>query len=107
MYLLLELSELLLMNNRRFIRCYYIVLQFKSIYKDTFKEDSKFAFVEGRPIIKQISIYLRQKRKFSEWDMHLFKKHISENFKPNKSSLKTKNPLLNNLAEEIIKILDK
>ncbi len=85
----------------------YLQSQFKKAYKETFNEETDFEFIADSPVINQISIYLKKKKKFSEWDMDLFKKNISENFKPNKTSLKAKNPLLRNLAKEIIRLINR
>lgn len=85
----------------------YLLSQFKKTYKEAFDEETDFELSAGSPVINQISIYLKKKRKFIDWDMDLFKKNISENFKPNKSSLKAKNPLLNNLVEEIIRLINR
>lgn len=85
----------------------YILAQFKKNYKDAFNEDIEFDIKVDTPVIRQIIIFLKQKKKFNEWDMDLFKTNISKNFKPNKTSLKEKNPLLYQLAKEIIRKLNK
>lgn len=86
----------------------FVKSQFDDFYKKTLagEDDNKFVINENKPIIEQINIYLKRNNKYSSWDMDLFKKQLSDNFKPNKTSLKDKNPLLKSLAENIIKRLE-
>lgn len=82
----------------------FVKKQFEKFYKETYKENLvDFKLESTQPIIKQITEFLKKNKAFNEWDMDAFKKCLSEEFNPNKSSSDTKNPLLMNLAKKIIK----
>lgn len=53
----------------------------------------------------QIIELLNREGVYSKWDMDAFKKQLSEEFKPNKSSLSSKNGLLEKLANSIVEKL--
>lgn len=84
----------------------FVKSQFEKIYKETYGGDPKYEFDPARPIIEQITIELKRRKLFSKWDMDLFKKQLSENFSPTKSSLSSKNKLLKQLSERIIEKLN-
>ena len=84
----------------------FVKAQFEKCYKDTYGDDPKLEFDPARPIIEQIAIELKRKKLFSKWDMDLFKKQLSDNFSPTKSSLSAKNMLLKKLAEKIMEKLN-
>lgn len=85
----------------------FIKTQFDKFYKNFWKEEENdFVIAENKPIIEQVAIYLKQKKKYSIWDMDSFKKQLSDNFNPSISSLREKNPLLKSLAEKIIEKLE-
>ncbi|PRY87676.1 putative ATP-dependent endonuclease of OLD family [Marinilabilia salmonicolor] len=85
----------------------FIKSQFGKFYKRFFEEDAaEFTIEDNKPVIEQVTIYLKKKRKYSSWDMDLFKKQISDNFNPSKTSLEEKNPLLKSLSENIIEQLE-
>lgn len=79
----------------------FVKSQFTKLYKTQFDEVADIVIEEEKPFIEQISIYLKKRKKYSKFDMDLFKKHLSDDFKPTTASLKNKNPLLNSLVEEI------
>ena len=81
----------------------YIKSQFQKYYKNRFDEDLlDFDLDKNKPGIPQIVEFLKQKRKYSSWDMDAFKKQVSDDFKPSKSALDKKFKLLKSLAEKII-----
>lgn len=81
----------------------YIKQEFKTFYNKLFEEEiAEFEVEQNRPIIDQLIIVLKQNQKFSNWDLDLFKKELSDNFKPNKTSLNNKNPLLKAFAERLL-----
>ena len=85
----------------------YITGQFKKFYKTKFSDNlSDFELSNEQPVIVQIITYLKSKRKYSNWNMDEFKKMVSENFNPSKSSLDNKYVHLKNIAEKIIKLLN-
>lgn len=85
----------------------YVELQFKNYYKNAFNEELvDITLSKERPLINQIQIILKEKKKYSDWNMDSFKKYLSEEFNPTKTSFKTKFKTLNGLAEMIIKKLN-
>ena len=85
----------------------YIKSQFQKYYKNRFDEDLlDFDLDKNKPVISQIVEFLKQKRKYSSWDMDAFKKQVSDDFKPSKSALDKKFILLKSIAEKIIENLN-
>ncbi|MCP4764416.1 MAG: AAA family ATPase [archaeon] len=82
----------------------FVNSQFVDLYKNTFNEEGnvELNFDKNRPVIEQIISCLKKKRKYSNWDMGLFKKKLSDNFNPTETSLNDKNPLLKTLADRIV-----
>lgn len=78
---------------------------FKKFYKKTFGGEIEVDLIESEPVIKQISELLKSKKQFNKWDMDSFKKQLSEEFRPTKHSLDTKNKLLKKLADKIVDLL--
>lgn len=83
----------------------FVKAQFEKYYKSKFKKDVVFEVQTNRPILIQITELLNREGVYSKWDMDAFKKQLSEEFKPNKSSLSSKNGLLEKLANSIIEKL--
>jgi predicted ATP-dependent endonuclease of OLD family len=83
----------------------FVKVQFEKLYKSKFKKDIDFEVQATRPILIQIIELLNREGVYSEWDMDAFKKQLSEEFKPNKSSLSSKNGLLEKLANSIVEKL--
>ncbi len=81
----------------------FVISQFKKLYKFIYGENPLFEFEPGKPILKQFTVWLKSKKLYSKWDMDLFKKQLSDEFSPTKSSLTSKNKLLKMLVEEIVK----
>lgn len=82
----------------------FLKSQFLQYYKSVYGESlTGFDLNPSQPVIKQISDFLRSKKKYSKWDMDAFKKQLSDCFKPTKSSFSTSNRLLKVLVEELIK----
>ena len=81
----------------------FLKSQFMRFYKSKFEDVADIIIEAEKPFIEQISIYLKKKKKHSKFNMDLFKKQLSDEFKPTKTSLTKRNPLLNSLAEEIAK----
>lgn len=80
----------------------YVETQFKKFYKSTYGKDfTGSAFIKSQPVIMQITRILKDKNKYNNWDMDSFKKQLSEDFNPTKSSISTKFMLLKALAEKI------
>lgn len=85
----------------------YIESQFLKYYKLSFDEDlGGVTLTEDKPVIMQIASILKDKKKYSNWNMDSFKKQLSEEFTPTKSSLSTKYKLLKALATKIIEKLE-
>lgn len=85
----------------------YIESQFLKYYKLSFDEDlGGVTLSEDKPVIMQIASILKDKKKYSNWNMDSFKKQLSEEFTPTKSSLSTKYKLLKALATKIIEKLE-
>ena len=83
----------------------FVKAQFEKYYKSKFKKDVVFEVQTNRPILIQITELLNREGVYSKWDMDAFKKLLSEEFKPNKSSLSSKNGLLQKLANSIVEKL--
>ena len=85
----------------------YIKSQFITFYKNSFSQEDPegFELKENQPIIQQILVYLKSKRKHSSWDMDAFKKQVAENFNPTKSAFENDYKHLKNIADKIIEIL--
>lgn len=83
----------------------FVKVQFEKLYKSKFKKDIDFEVQATRPILIQIIELLNREGVCSEWDMDAFKKQLSEEFKPNKSSISSKNGLLEKLANSIVEKL--
>ena len=85
----------------------YVESQFKKYYEFTFNEKiSDITLSQDRPLISQIQIILKEKKKYSNWNMDSFKKYLSEEFNPSNASLKTQFKTLHDLAEKIINKLN-
>lgn len=85
----------------------YIESQFLKYYKLSFDEDlGGVTLSEDKPVIMQIASILKDKKKYCNWNMDSFKKQLSEEFTPTKSSLSTKYKLLKALATKIIEKLE-
>ena len=84
----------------------FVKSQFIQYYNTAFGESlTDIDLIPSQPVIKQISEFLRGKKKYSKWDMDAFKKQVSDGFKPTKSSFSTSNRLLKVLIEEVDKRL--
>ncbi len=83
----------------------FVKAQFEKYYKSRYKKDIVFEVKTTRPILIQIIELLNREGVYSKWDMDAFKKQLSEEFKPNKSSLSSKNGLLEKLANSIVEKL--
>lgn len=83
----------------------FVKAQFEKYYKSRYKKDIVFEVKTTRPILIQIIELLNREGMYSKWDMDAFKKQLSEEFKPNKSSLSSKNGLLEKLANSIVEKL--
>lgn len=84
----------------------YVESQFFKFYKSKYGEElSGVSLSENKPIISQIASLLKEKKKFSTWDMDSFKKYLSENFNPSKTTFSTNFRKLNSLATKIIEKL--
>lgn len=85
----------------------YIESQFLKYYKLSFDENlGGITLSEDKPLIMQIASILKDKKKYSNWNMDSFKKQLSEEFTPTKSSLSTKYKLLKALVTKIIEKLE-
>ena len=80
----------------------FVKVQFVKFCKQVLKEDIDFEVDSTQPIIKQITEALKTKNLFSQGNMDAFKKQLSDEFKPTKTSLGTNTPLLKKLAEKIV-----
>lgn len=86
----------------------FVKSQFRNFYKTTFDEVlTEISLSKDKPVIMQIISILKDKKKYNNWNMDSFKKHLSENFNPTKDSLNNKHKLLKELAEKIIEKLQK
>ena len=83
--------------------CKFVESQFIKYYKSTFDEDlTGIALSEDKPLLSQIVSVLKEKKKYNSWNMDSFKKQISEEFNPTKTSFSSKHKLLKDLAVKII-----
>lgn len=83
----------------------FIESKFKEFYKTEFNEDSGFDLLEGSPFIEQVKIFLQKKSKFKNEVLDKFKKKVSDDFNPTKTTFDTKFPLLKLLVDETQKKL--
>lgn len=84
----------------------FVKSQFLHFYNNTFGESvSDFEASSSQPIIKQITVFLKSKKKYSSWNMDAFKRQLSDEFRPSKSSLSSSNKLLKDLVEAIVERL--
>lgn len=83
----------------------FIESKFKEFYKSEFSEDCTYNLLETSPFLKQIKIFLQQKNKFKNETLDKFKKKVSDDFNPTKTTFDTKFPLLKTLVDEIQKKL--
>ena len=80
----------------------YVEAQFKKFYKAKYGKDYEgIALTKSEPVIMQITKILKEKNKYSCWDMDSFKKQLSEEFNPTKNTFSSKFRLLKALAEVI------
>ena len=79
----------------------FVKSQFEKLYKSKFKKDIDFQIQSNKPVLLQIIELLNREGVFFDWNMDSFKKRLSEEFKPSKTSLSAKNPLLEKLANNI------
>lgn len=83
--------------------CKFVESQFNKYYKSTFDEDlTGIALSEDKPLLTQIVSILKEKKKYNRWNMDSFKKQLSEEFNPTKTSFPFKFKLLKELAEKIV-----
>lgn len=80
----------------------FVKAKFVRYCKDAHNKDIDFEVDSSQPIIKQITDLLKANKLFNKWDMDAFKKLLSDEFNPTKTSLEEKSPLLKKLAEKII-----
>ncbi|WP_251623061.1 ATP-dependent nuclease [Odoribacter lunatus] len=85
----------------------FVKAQFVKFCKQGLKEDIDFEVDSTQPIIKQIVEELKKKNLFSQENMDAFKKQLSDEFKPTKTSLGANTPLLQKLAEKIVEKIKK
>ena len=84
----------------------YVKSQFQAYYKGKYGvEPSDFELDDAQPVLSQIIVFLKKKKQYSEWDLDAFKKQVSDNYNPTKSSLEKKSKQLKSLAEKIIEKL--
>lgn len=80
----------------------YVEAQFNKFYKSTHgKVLTEETLTNGKPVIMQITALLKNKKEYSSWNMDSFKKQLSEEFNPTKTTLSTNFKLLKILAEKI------
>ena len=80
----------------------YVEAQFKKFYNSTYgKVLTGMTLANSKPVIMQITTILKDRKEYSSWDMGSFKKQLSEEFNPTKTSLSTKFKLLKALADKI------
>jgi len=83
----------------------FIESKFKEFYKSEFSEDCTYNLSENSPFLEQIKIFLQQESKFKNETLDKFKKKVSDDFNPVKTTFDTKFPLLKLLVDEIQKKL--
>ncbi|MBO4531729.1 MAG: AAA family ATPase [Paludibacteraceae bacterium] len=82
--------------------CKFVESQFIKYYKSSFDEElSGVALSEDKPLLTQIVSILKDKKKYNSWNMDSFKKQLSEEFNPTKTTFSSKFKLLKELAEII------
>ena len=82
--------------------CKFVESQFIKYYKFSFDEElSGVALSEDKPLLTQIVSILKEKKKYNSWNMDSFKKQLSEEFNPTKTTFSSKFKLLKELAEII------
>jgi len=79
----------------------FIESKLKEFYKSEFGEDFTYNLLETSPFLDQIKIFLQQKSKFKNEILDKFKKRVSDDFNPTKTTFDTKFPLLKTLVDEI------
>lgn len=80
----------------------FVEAQFNKFYKSTYgKVLTGATLTNCKPVIMQITAILKDKKEYSSWIMDSFKKQLSEEFNPTKTTLSTKFKLLKILAEKI------
>lgn len=80
----------------------YVESQFKKFYNSTYgKALTGMTLTNSKPVIMQITAILKAQKEYSSWNMDSFKKQLSEEFNPTKTTLSTKFKLLKALAEKI------
>lgn len=82
--------------------CKFVESQFIRYYKSAFDEElTGVALSEDKPLLTQIVSILKEKKKYNSWNMDSFKKQLSEEFNPTKTTIPSKFKLLKELAEKI------
>ena len=85
----------------------FVKSQFLGFYNETFGESvSDFEVSTSQPVIRQITVFLKSKKKYSNWNMDAFKKQLSENFQPVKKSFSSSNRLLKVLIDKVIERME-
>jgi predicted ATP-dependent endonuclease of OLD family len=85
----------------------YIQSQFGDYYNNKFgQEISEFNLSNDQPVISQIIVFLKRKKKYNSLIIDEFKKRLSDNFNPTKQALNKKYIHLKGLAEKIIEKLN-
>lgn len=85
----------------------YIHSQFRDYYNNKFgQEISEFNLSNDQPVISQIIVFLKRKKKYNSLIIDEFKKRLSDNFNPTKQALNKKYIHLKGLAEKIIEKLN-
>ena len=80
----------------------FIESKFKEFYKSEFRESTcSLSLSETSPFLEQIKIFLQQQNKFKNEILDQFKKKISDDFNPTKTTFDTKFPLLKDLIDKI------
>jgi len=80
----------------------FVESKFKEFYKSEFKKNScSLSLLETPPFLEQIKIFLQQQDKFKNEILDQFKKKVSDDFNPAKTSFDIKFPLLKDLINEI------
>lgn len=85
----------------------YIQSHFKDFYFNQFGQElSGFDLVDNQPVISQIIVFLKRKKKYNSWIIDAFKKQVSDSFNPSKSALNKQFGILKGLAEKMIEKLN-
>lgn len=81
----------------------YIWSQFRNFYLNQFGQElSGFNLVDNQPVLSQIIVFLKRKKKYNSWIIDAFKKQVSDSLNPSKSALNKQFGILKGLAEKII-----